>query len=133
MAKLNGIVKKETIYITAWVIILSVLMQSIFLIIGAWDYKVLLGNILSASGAVVNFLLLGITVQKAVLKDKDGAKKLIKFSQTMRLLLMVVIAVISATVPVFNIWAGIIPLLFPRIAILIRPLFNKKGGGGSDE
>ena len=124
--KLQKAVKQETLYVAAWIIVLSALMEAVFLIIGKWDYKVLLGNLLSASAGVLNFLLLGITVQKCVLKTPEQAKKAIKLSQAARLLMMVVIALIGALVPCFNLWSTLIPLVFPRISFLFRPLFSKK-------
>lgn len=125
--KLDPTVKKETQYISLWVIIFSLITQSVFLIAGIWDYTVLLGNILSGIAAIGNFLLMGITVQKAVLKEEKEAKSLIKASQKLRTLALLVVAVIGLLLPmVFNIWAVLIPLLFPRIAIALRPLFLKE-------
>lgn len=128
MKKIDKTVLNETAYIASFVFIFSLLMQSIFLISGFWDIKVLLGNILGFAAAVGNFLLLGITIQNAVGKeDEKDAKSLIKLSQSLRLLMMFAVALIGYLVPVFNIIAVIIPFLFPRIAISLRPLFIKKG------
>ena len=126
MTKIDKTVLKETKYIALWVIILSVLMNAVFLIIGKWDYKVLLGTLLGDIAAIGNFFLMGLTVQKAVLKEEKEAKKLMRISQIYRNLLILVIIVVGIFVPVFNKWAVIIPIFFPRISILFRPLFNKK-------
>ncbi len=127
MAKLDSTVLRETKYIAAFVAILSLLMQSVFLIAGIWNYTVLLGNILGFFAATGNFLLMGITVQKAVKKEEKDAKNLMKLSQSLRLLMMFVIALIGYSLPFFNTVAVIVPFLFPRIAVAIRPLFNKEG------
>ena len=127
MKKIDSTVLGETAFIAGFTFVLSLLMQSGFLILGKWDYTVLLGNILGFLAAVGNFLLLGITVQNAVLKEEKDAKYLMKLSQTARLFLMFIIALIGYLVPIFNIIAVIIPYLFPRIAIAVRPAFNKKG------
>ena len=126
MKKIDATVLKETVYIAIGTFILSLLMQSVFLIIGKWEYTVLLGNLLGYIAAVGNFFLLGLTVQLAVEKSKKDAKSLMKLSQTARLMLMFIIAVIGYTVPVFNIIAVVITFLFPRIAIAARPVFMKK-------
>lgn len=128
MKKIDATVLKETGFIAAFTIILSLLMQSVFLIIGKWDYTVLLGNLLGYLAAVGNFFLLGLTVQSAVEKETKEAKNLMKLSSTLRLLMMFVIAIIGYVVPVFNIIAMIIPYLFPRIALAVRPAFLKKDG-----
>ena len=125
MTKIDATVQRETKYIAAWVVIFSVLMQAVFLLIGKWDYTVLLGNILSATGAILNFLFMGITVQKAVLKDEKDAKTAVRLSMIYRTLFMLAFMVVGAVVPVFNLWASLIPFLFPRLAIAIKPISDK--------
>ncbi|MBE6730369.1 MAG: hypothetical protein E7564_01620 [Ruminococcaceae bacterium] len=126
MAKIDKVVLKETKYIALWVIIFSLIMEAVFLIINKWDYTVLLGNLLSATVGVLNFFLMGLGVQKAVMQEEKEAKQTMKVSNLMRTFLLFVAAVIGVTVSVFNNWAVIIPLFFPRVAILLRPLFDKR-------
>ena len=126
MKKVDEIVKKETKYILAITVIFSILMQSVFLVIGKWDYTVLLGNMLGIIAAVGNFFVMGINIQSALGKEEKEAKNLIKLSQTLRMLALFVIAMIGYLVPVFNIVAVIIPYLFPRIAVSLRSLFIKE-------
>lgn len=126
MKKIDPTVLKETGYIAALVFIFSLLLQSVFLIIGKWDYTVLTGNLLGFVAAVGNFFLMGLSVQSSLGKDEKDAKNLMKVSQSLRLLLVFVIALIGYLVPVFNTIAVLIPLLFPRIAVALRPLFMKK-------
>ena len=126
MNTIDPIVLKETKYILLWELILSILMQAVFLVIGEWDYTVLLGNILSASAAVLNFFLMGISIQKALEKDENDAKKTIKLSQSYRFLFLIVVLAVGVSIPCFNLWAVLIPILFPRIAIVFRPYFDRK-------
>jgi hypothetical protein len=125
MKKIDQVVLKETLYVSACVLIFSALTQAVFLFIGKWDYTVLLGNLLSASAAILNFLLMGIGVQNAVTKDEKEAKNLMKISQLYRSILLLVITVIGVALRCFNTWSVIIPLFFPRIAIMLRPLLDK--------
>lgn len=125
MKKIDATVLRETKYIAAWTVILSVLMHAVFLIIGKWDYTVLLGNLLSGSAAVLNFFLMGITVQKAVLKDEKDAKTSVRLSLVYRSLLMLAVMVVGAAVPIFNLWASLIPFLFPRLAIALKPISDR--------
>lgn len=125
MKKIDSAVKKETLYILIWVLILSAVMQAVFLIIGKWDYTVLLGNLLSAVAAVGNFFLMGLSVQSAVSKDENDAKNTMKASQSLRTLGLFVIVAIGVVAPCFNTWTSIIPILFPRIAMIFRTKFNK--------
>lgn len=127
MKKISRVVLQETLYIGVWALILSAIMQAIFLIVG-WEYQMLFGNLLGAVAGVLNFFLLGLTVQKATASgDVKYAKNFMKLSQAGRMLFLVAIGIVGAVIPsVFNIWATLIPLFFPRIALLIRPLFFTK-------
>ena len=125
MKRIDKTVKKETLYIAAFVVIFSVLMQSVFLIIGKWDFEVLFGNVLGAAAAVGNFFLMGLTVQASLEKEEKEAKNIIKLSQSARLFLLFGVALAGYLIPVFNIIAVVIPFLFPRIAVMLRPLADK--------
>ncbi len=125
MQKPGEVVIKETTYIAVSVLILSIVMQSVFLLINCWNYTVLTGNLLSGVFAVINFLFMGMTVEKAVTKDEKESKRIIKTSQTIRQVMLFVVVAVCAAAPIFNIWASVIPLFFPRIAISLRPLFGK--------
>lgn len=124
--KIDPTVLKETGYIATMVFIFSLLLQSVFLIIGKWDYTVLTGNLLGFVAAVGNFFLMGLSVQSSLNKDEKDAKSLMKLSQSLRLLLIFIIVLVGYLVPVFSTIAVIIPLLFPRIAVALRPVFMKK-------
>lgn len=130
MKKIDPIVIKETTYIFTVSVIFSMLMEAVFLIVKAWDYTVLLGNLLGLVAVTLNFLLMGITVQNAVTKEEKDAKSLMKLSQSGRLFMMFAFALVGYLVPVFNAIAVVVPFLFPRIAIMLRPLFKKRGDKG---
>ena len=126
MQKTDKTIIKETKYIAACVVILSILMQAVFMILQMWSYKVLLSNLLIGATVIANFYFMGLGVQKAVAQDEKEAKKTIQASQTIRTLFVFVMVVIGVTVPCFSIGATIIPLFFPRIAIALRPLWKEK-------
>ena len=64
--KIDGTVKKETYFVALCTFGLSCLMQAVFLLLDNWSLAVLWGNLFSAALAVLNFLLLGITVLTAL-------------------------------------------------------------------
>ena len=68
--------------------------------------------------------MIGITVQKAVGKEEKDARQLVKLSGTLRMLFLFVVVVLGVVLNCFNTLAVIVPLLFPRIAILLRPYFK---------
>ena len=126
MNKIDPTVKKETKYIAYWVFLLSVIMQAVFIVIGKWNYTVLLGNLLTAVAGVLNFFFMGITVQKALTKDEKAAKSTMRVSQLYRMLFLVVVVVVGVYAPCFDMWAVLIPLFFTRIAVGFRPFINRK-------
>ena len=126
MRGIDKTVLRETGYIALWELIFSAVLQAVFLIISKWDFPVLWGNLLSGSIAVANFLLMGLTVQAAVDKEEKRAKLTMQLSQMLRTLMLFATAAVGVLLPVFNTWAVIIPLFFPRIAIMLRPMFSKK-------
>lgn len=135
MRSIDPVVRKETKYIAAWVLVLSAVTQAVFLVIGRWDMTVLLGNVLSGVAAVGNFFAMAVTVVRAVDKEKKDAAQMMKLSSTARFLVLLLTVLVGALLPeVFSIWTVLIPLLFPRIAIAFRALFERSKGreGTSD-
>lgn len=125
--KIDKTVIKETKYIAYFVAIFSVLMQAIFLIISKWDYTVLLGNIYGAVIAIGNFFVMGLFVQKAVLQEEKDARQTVKASQSIRMALVFILLAIGVIIfkqtPARM--ATVIPLIFPRIAIVLRVFIDK--------
>lgn len=133
MKKVDPAILKETKYLAAWVGVLSLLMQAVFLVLRRWDYTVLTGNLLGGLAAVGNFFLMGLAVQKALGKGEKEAKSAMKVSQAYRTLLVLVVLIVGVVLPCFNTWTVIIPIFFPRIGIAFRPLFDKGGGESSEK
>ena len=129
MAGLDPAVKKETGYISVWVLLLSLIMEAVFLVIRQWDLSVLWGNIGGAVLAVGNFFLLALVVSKAISGGKpDQAATRVKATAAMRLLGMGGLAALLIGVFKTNVYATLIPLLFPRIGLLFRPMIDRKRG-----
>ena len=124
-------VKKETGYITVWVLLLSLLMEAVFLIIRQWDLSVLFGNLGGAVLAVGNFFLLAYTVSRAVDKGKpEEAAQRVKATTTLRLIGVGALSALLIGVFKTNVFATLIPLLFPRVGIAFRPMLDRKRGTG---
>lgn len=126
MRKIDPTVLKETKFIAAAVIILSVIMEAVFLILGKWSPRVLLGNLLSGAAAIGNFLLMGLTIQKTLGMEEKEARSRMKLSQRLRLLMLLLVAVLGVALKCFDTVASLVPLFFPRIALMFRPLMDKK-------
>ena len=129
MKKIDPIIWKETRYIAMWVLILSALMEAVFLVIGRWDVTVLFGNLLGGGMAILNFLLMGLTVQSALGKEEKEAKQALRASMALRSVLVFVVVAVGVLLPVFSNWTVILPLFFNRVAIALRPAFSKRMDG----
>lgn len=124
--KIDPTVKKETIYVCVVTLILSMLMESVFLILRMWQLTVLFGNLAGAGIGILNFFLLGLSVQKAVKNEETRAKEILRASHALRYALMVVLVLIAILIPsVFDMWATLISLLFATVAVYTRAIFNK--------
>lgn len=131
--KIDGTVKKETAYVAIAEAILIAVMLAVYLIISKFTLNVLFAALTSGAVAVLNFFVMGLTVQKAVTVDDDSdRRKLIRASQLVRLLVMGVVVIVCAVFPKFDIFALFIPLFFPRLFAQARGIYGavKDGKNG---
>lgn len=124
--KIDPTVRRESRRIALAVLILSALMEAVFLILGRWDYTVLLGNLLGGGAAVLNFFLMGLTIQHAMTLEESEMRARVKLSQTARMMMLMLVGVLGIVLPCFHAVAVVVPFLFPRIAIFVRGLINRE-------
>lgn len=99
-------------------ILLTVAENIAFLVLGYWDYKVLLGSLLGLLTTTLFFWSICVSVPKALsYGDPELAQKSIRASRQVRTAIMAVCMIVAFKVPVFNWIAALIPLLFTRISI----------------
>jgi len=123
---LDAEVVKSTRYIALIVLIGSLLLQAVFLLIGKWDYTVLLGNLLGAATAILNFFIMAQTISKTLSEgDKENASKRTQLSRSLRMLMMLVVCVIGHLAPCFNLYAVAIPLVFPSVGAMLSGVLMK--------
>lgn len=130
--KINPSVKKETGHIALGVLIGDIIVIAVFAALKRLDYTVPLGALLGSIGAVGNFLLMGIAVQKAM-DDPDRAKAIIQGSYGKRMLGMLAVMVLGIAAPWFNSIAVLVPFLLPGLTIKVMCLLGidrqeEKGG-----
>ncbi len=86
-----------------------------------FDYTLPVGAIYGTVTAAANFLLLGKTAQKALKKRSEkAANTYMSTMYAIRYLGLFVLLTIGALAPFISLITAIIPLFFPKIAILIR-------------
>ena len=124
-ADVQPAVRKETKKVAIGTFVCVVLMWAVFGIGHLavpeqipFDYTVLFAGFIGGMVAVLNFFLMGLTVQKIVSMedDKQAAAKM-KASYSQRMMLQLIWGVLAIAVPCFQFVAGILPLLIPGTAI----------------
>lgn len=125
MNRIDPTVRRETLFVAGWVISLTTVMLIVYAAMGIFDMTVLAGALLGAATAVVNFLLMGLTIQGALGLEEKEARTRLRGSQNLRMLMQMAVAVLGAVLSCFNLWAVLIPLFFPRIAVTLRSHFLK--------
>lgn len=120
--KLQPASKRELKRISAGVLIGSAVMEAVFALIGKWDWPVLWGALLGCAVAIGNFYYLARSVQKAAAAQETKAMLVMRSSYAMRMLIAAVAIILGVAVPIFHWVAVVIPLLLPRLTILIMQI-----------
>ena len=124
-------VLRETKRIAVGVFSMLAIMLVVYAALGRFSLAVVLGGALGAAYAVLNFYMLGVTVQRVADRADSGeqdekiAKARMKSSYTTRMVLMVGVVIVAFVLPFVDVLACIIPMLFPRLTILALQLTGK--------
>lgn len=91
-----------------------------------FDYTVILGGLAGGFISVLNFFLMGLTVQKvAAAPDESSARNRMRASYTQRMLMQLLWVVLAIVIPCFQFAAGIIPLFIPSFGIKLLGIANR--------
>ena len=121
--KLQPAVKKETLRIAMGTGIGVIVMLAVFALLDRLDLSVVLSGILGGVIASVNFLFLGVTVQRvSAQEDEARGRKIMQFSYNVRMLIMLVWIILAVALSALNWVAAALPLLFPRVTIAVMQM-----------
>lgn len=121
-------VLRETKRIAVGVFSMLAIMLIVYAALGRFSLAVLLGGLIGALYAVLNFLLLGMTVQKVAdmrEENEELARMQMKSSYNMRMVIMILLIVVAFALPFVDGLACMIPMLFPRLTIFVLQLTGK--------
>ncbi|MBR5767359.1 MAG: ATP synthase subunit I [Clostridia bacterium] len=134
MFELDPAVKKETLFLAGAEAVMTAIMFAVFLALGRFDLSVLAGGMIGFAVSLLNFFLMCLTVQRSVRYDDDKKRKtMMNASMGLRLLLAFALLGVSIGLLGANPIAALLPLLFPRITIIIRQIMLKKEAKGGGE
>ena len=129
-------VKKETLHIAICSVTLTVLMWVAFFLLHiflpkkiSFDYRVILAGVLGCVIAVMNFFLMGVTVQSVLnVENQEEAYQKMRLSYRNRTMLQLVWIILAVVMPCFQPVAGILPLLFPGAFLRIKGILDYRKG-----
>ncbi len=129
--KIDAVVLRETRFVAVGTLFFAAVEQLVFMAFRAWGLAVLLGTLLSGLAGVLNFLFLGLTVQRALATgDPEAAKSMMKLSRTVRMLGQLAVLAIGVLLDVFSTVAVIVTIFFPRLTLIVRQAVLARRGGG---
>lgn len=126
-------IKEETKKLAIFVASCVAVMIAVFFVLSLmkpdkvpFDYTVILGGVVGGFVAVLNFFLMGITVQNVVeIKEENSAKAQMKASYMYRMFMMMLWTVLAIVLPIFQTVAGVLPLFFPGIWFKVMGIMQK--------
>lgn len=131
--KLQAASKRETLRIAFGSAICLAIMLAVFFVLSLLGilklenyYKVVLGGIGGTLVAILNFVILCLTIQKvAGMENGKPLKTRVQLSYNLRLVLQAIWVIVAFIVPCFNVLAAAIPLLFPTAVLYTLQIRGK--------
>ena len=105
-------------------------MLGIFALLGRFDYTVVLGGLVGALVALLNFFFMAVSLSlasdRAVQQDVKGGKGLVRSSYAIRTVVMFTVLFLCGKSGHCNVIALVVPLLLVQPTLLIAEFFRKK-------
>ena len=137
--KPDSAVRRETARVAAGVFALVAAMLAVYAVIGRFSAPALLGGVYTGALTVVNFFVMGLTVQgvtnRAAEKERTEQeladltiemKTRMKLSYNLRMIALFALLVLGIAVFKFDPIATILPVLFPTLVIRALQIMEAK-------
>ncbi len=126
--KKNEPVYEEMRSLAPYFLVISGIYMAVTVIISfaVRDYTIPVGAVYGMIVAALNFLMLGKSAQNALRKSEKSANTYMSAMYCARYLGLFALLTIGALAPFISLIASVIPLFFPRIAIMIRAFLRKE-------
>ena len=137
----------DIVFLAAGELLASLIIVGVYLIIGAFEWRVLTGAAIGSAVTVLNFAILSFSVNRAVdrvmemrgnkemteeeadafaLQHSAEIQKAVKSSYLLRQIIMLGVLVAAVLLQVALILPAVIPLLLFRPILMVREAFRKK-------
>lgn len=124
-------VLKETAIVLLGEVLCSAAMVGIFALLGKFDRTVLLGAIVGAALATLNFLFMAIgaslAADKAENQNVKGGQAMIQSSYLLRMVVLFLVLFAFVKSGLCNVFTLVLPLAFVRPVITVAEFFRKPG------
>lgn len=137
--KPDSAVRRETARVAAGVFALVAVMLIVYAIVGKFSVPVLLGGIYTGLLTVINFFIMGLTVQgvtnRAAERERTEQelqdltiemKNRMKLSYNVRMIALFALLVLGIAVFKFDPLATILPVVFPTIVIRVLQIMEAR-------
>ena len=146
MKRPDQAVLRQTRNVALCVLVLVAVMLVVYAVIGKLTASVALGGLYSGLLGVLNFFIMGLTVQKvterAAERERDEQElanfstqmqNRMKISYNMRMIALFALLVLGIAVIRLDALATILPSVFPSIAVRVLQVIEARGGAKSKE
>ena len=107
------------------------MMLGVFALLDKFDYTVVLGGLMGAIVAILNFFFMAVSLtlaaDRAARQDVKGGKGMVKSSYAIRTIVMFAVLFVCAKSGHFHVIALVVPLLLVQPTLLVAEFFRKKG------
>ena len=137
--KPESAVRRETVRVAAGVFALVAAMLIVYAIVGKFSVPVLLGGVYTGLLTVVNFFIMGLTVQgvtnRAAERERTEQeladltlemKNRMKLSYNIRMIALFALLVVGIAVFKFDPLATILPVVFPTVVIRVLQIMEAR-------
>jgi len=123
----KGSVYKDAAQVSIIIFALGFIELLLFFMFAEFKIEYIYGCLYGCLFASLNFFYLAYSVKKSVEKSEKAAKAYMSGTYSSRIFLTAVMIFVAAKLEVINIWAAVIPLIFPRVAIFVLSVIRKRG------
>ena len=125
---LSAMIRRELKFLLPRAIIFDCIIYLISLPVYKLCAEIPLGLLAGTAVMLLNFIILGISAERAVELPLSWAKGVMFGSYMLRLLITGVLFVAGLKLPQIHLLAAAIPQLYPKLAYTLDAMFKKKGG-----
>lgn len=99
---------------------------AVFCFIFGYENSILLGTLFGAAVAFLNYFFLAVYIERSVKKKKNAALSAMGGGYFLRMFFIAVMIYLAIKSNYINHWAMIVPLVFPRIIIMILSAMDSR-------